>query len=187
MGAINYGTSYYFYDANNNRVQEKDITIGLKPTSYYSDEDSGFVEWLQERKSEDEDFEYDRYDYDAEQDQFRREDIENYLKNADMPDYFTISLESGYYEGFYLKIENEIPWLFNDYEEKRELQKDITAMKKILLTLINEYGLVVVYPGWCTGYADDKKSVSEIVEFIRNLREEIKNIDTYYTYKRRNI
>lgn len=185
MGAINYGTSYYFYDTKNNREWEKDITIGLKPTSCYSDEESGYTEWFKQQKSENEDFEYNRYDYDAEEDYFRREDIENFLKNADLPDYYNISLESGYYEGFYLKIENKIPWLFNDYEEKKEFQKDITILKNILLKIIKEYGLVVVYPGWCTGYADEKNSISEIAEFVKNLRQEVKSVDTCYIYNQK--
>lgn len=185
MGTINYGTSYYFNNAKNNREWEKDITIGLKPTSNYSDEDSGYTEWLEQEKSENEDFEYERYDYDYEEDNFRRDEVTYFIESGNTPDHYKISLESGYYEGFYLNIENDIPWVFDDSKEKREYQKDITVLKEFLLKLINEYGLVVVYPGWCTGYADKNESVKEISEFIRNLRQEVKSVDTWRVYEKK--
>ena len=185
MGTINYGTSYHFFNTNGKREWEKDITIGLKPMSYYDDDESGYSEYIEQRKSEDEDFEYDRSDYNNDEDSFIREEIEEFFENANTPYHYTVSLESGYYEGFYLKIENDIPWIFNDTEEKKEYQKDVTVLKEFLLKLINEYGLVVVYPGWCTGYADKNDSVKEIGEFVKNLRNEIKSVDTCYTYEKK--
>lgn len=185
MGAINYGTSYRFLNAEGKREWDKDITIGIKPTSDYDDDESGYSEYLEDRKSEDEDFEYDRSDYDYEEDNFRRDEVTYFIESGDTPDHYKVSLESGYYEGFYLNIENDIPWVFDDSEEKREYQKDITVLKEFLLKLINEYGLVVVYPGWCTGYADNKESVKEINEFIKNLRQEVKSVDTWRVYKKK--
>lgn len=62
MGAINYGASYIFVDTNGKRLWNQDITIGLKPTSDYSDEESGFAEWLELQKEDDGEFECDRSD-----------------------------------------------------------------------------------------------------------------------------
>lgn len=188
MGTINYGTSYYFTNANGKREFVKDITIGLKPTSDYDDKESGYAEWLEGQKELNEDFEEsdnDRSEYDNEHDSLIYEDVKNFLESTVTPDHYSISLTSGYYEGFYLVIENDIPWVFDDSKEKSEYLKDITVLKNTLTKLVKEYGLTVVHPGWCTGYTDEKGAMKEINEFIKNLREEVKSVDTFSTYKKK--
>ena len=74
MGAINYGASYYFMGKDGKREFDKDITIGLKPTSDYDDDQSGYTEWLEAQKEFNDGFEEaddDRSEYDHEQDSFR--------------------------------------------------------------------------------------------------------------------
>ena len=185
MGAINYGASYIFVDTNGKRLWNQDITIGLKPTSDYSDEESGFAEWLELQKEDDGEFECDRSDYNGEQDDHIRENVEEFLEKAKMPEHYSISLESGYYEGFYLNIENDIPWVFDDSKEKQEYQKDITLLKSVLVNLVKNIGLTVVHPGWCMGYADQKDAIGELNEFIKNLRSEVNSIETYSVYNKR--
>ncbi len=188
MGAINYGTSYYFMNTNGKRDFAKDITIGLKPTSYYDDEESGYADWLKDQKGFDEDFEAsdrDRSEYDNEHDSLIYEDVKNFLESTVTPDHYSVSLTNGYYEGFYLTIENDIPWIFDDSREKNEYLKDITVLKNTLTRLVKEHGLTVVYPGWCTGYADEKDTATEINEFIRNLRKEVKSVDTFNTHQKK--
>ena len=197
MGTINYGTSYHFleYDKKNplnpgRRIWEKDITIGLKPMSDFSDEESGYKEWLERQKNEDPDFEeseFERSEYDQLLDEEDKSNIEFILEHhKNLPDHYTISLENGYYEGFYLNIESDIPWVFDDSEERKEYLKDITCLKKVLLELLDTC-LVVVYPGWCTGYADKKDSIKKVNEFIKNLRDEVKAVDTFAVYQKRKV
>ena len=188
MGTINYGTSYYFMNANGKRDFVKDITIGLKPTSYYDDKESGYADWLEDQKGFDEDFEEsdsDRSEYDNEHDGLIYEDVKNFLGSAATPDHYSISLVNGYYEGFYLTIDNDIPWVFDDSREKNEYLKDITVLKNTLTKLVKEYGLTVVHPGWCTGYTDEKGALKEIKELVRNLRKEVKSMDTFSTYQKK--
>ena len=182
MGTINYGTSYYFTDASGNRVQNSDITIGLIPCSNYSDEESGYTEFLNNNDYTEDTF--DRYQYNMEQDESSMESIEGFLDNADIPFSFKVGIENGYYEGFYIKIEERLPWCFDDAREKANAQKDITALRKLLMGLL-EQGLVVVYPGWCTGYASKAESRKEVRGFIRNLRRMVHDMDTLTTYERK--
>ena len=182
MGAINYGSSYYFYGANGKRIQDKDITIGLKPMSDYSDEESGYKEFLEENDYTEEDV--DRYQFDREQDDVNGEIIEEFLDNADLPYYFKIGIECGYYEGFYLKIEENLPWCFEDASEKADAQKDVTKLRKVLLDSLDN-GLCVVYPGWCTGYANHAESRRDVRGFINDIRHMVHDMDTVATYKRK--
>ncbi len=192
MGTINYGTSYRFFENEANkaprRIWEKDITIGLKPMSYFSDKESGYNEWLEEEKSENPDFEesdMERSEYDQMMDEEDLSNIKCFLDNHEnLPEHYEISIVNGYYEGFYLNIEDDIPWVFDDSEEKKEYLKDITRLKKVLLELLDN-GLCVVYPGWCTDFADKKNSVKEIMTFVKNLREEVKAVDTFAVYKKK--
>lgn len=182
MGTINYGSSYHFYDAKGNRIQDNDITIGLIPCSHYSDEESGYKEFIDENGySEDE---IDRCQYDIEQDDVSYDDMKALLEDADLPHYFKVGMESGYYEGFYLVIKENIPWLFDDSKEKAEVQKDITLLRKVLMDSLNN-GLCVVHPGWCNDYANHADSRKEVNEFIRALRQVIRDMDTVYTYERK--
>ena len=94
--------------------------------------------------------------------------------------YFDVSIEPGYYEGFSINIEFEYT-CFDDYEEKKEAQKEITQIKKYLLECIEDYNCVAVWPGWCTGYDDYKETLQELDAAVRNMRDTVKNTPTWRT------
>jgi hypothetical protein len=99
--------------------------------------------------------------------------------------YFHITVECGYYEGFYLDIENNFPLCFDDYSEKQAAQKEITQIKKFLIECVQDFGCCAVYPGWCTGYADKKRTLEELSAAIKEMRQEVNNTPTYYTFTKK--
>jgi hypothetical protein len=125
-------------------------------------------------------------DYDYE---FYYEDIESEydeiktLLNKEHFYYFNVTLKPGYYEGFTINIEYNFSYCLDNYFEKPEAQKEITRIKKVLLYIINNFNICAVYPGWCTGYADYKKTASEIDEAIKEMRGAVKDTPTYYKLK----
>lgn len=161
MGTINYGTSDY-------------ITIGLKP------------------------FDTDDYIY---EDEYGEEDID-YDARADDMDcvwckvekiraryafyYFHVELKWGYYEGFYINIESNYSLCFDSGEDKREAQKEITQIKQFLLECVGA-GCVQCFPGWCMGYASCGETLNGIKKAIKIMREEVKNVPTWYTCERKGI
>lgn len=73
--------------------------------------------------------------------------------------------------------------IFDDYREKREAQKEITQIKAFL-TECAGIGLVSVYPGWCTGYADHQQTLDDIKKAVQEMREEAKTTPTWAQYNR---
>ena len=104
-----------------------------------------------------------------------------YLLDKEYFYYFHVTLDPGYYEGFTIDIENNFPYCFNDYKEKLEALKEATQIKNFLLYIVDNFNVNVVYPGWCTGYGDYKKTISEINAAIKTMKNEIKTTPTYYT------
>ena len=96
--------------------------------------------------------------------------------------YYHIAIKPGYYEGFYIDIENNFSYCYQDYDEKREAQKELTQLKKCLLELAAT-GLASCYPGWCTGYAEPDQTKTDILEGIKSEREYIKTIPTWYNLR----
>ena len=95
--------------------------------------------------------------------------------------YIDISIQEGYYYGFYLDFDLKQAW-YNDCKEQAEANKEITQFKKMLLQCINA-GLCVVYPGWCTSYNENIKEIQkEIQKGINLMREEVKE-NTWKNYK----
>ena len=94
--------------------------------------------------------------------------------------YFDVTIEPGYYEGFSINIEFDYI-CFDDYEEKKEAQKEITQIKKFLLDCIENCDCVAVWPGWCTGYDDYKETLQELDKAVRNMRATVKNTPTWRT------
>lgn len=97
--------------------------------------------------------------------------------------YYHISVEPGYYEGFYIMIRHNLPVAFDSWEDKRLANKEITEISRFLLECANS-GLVACYPGWCTGYADRKGTIAAIKGAIREMREEVKSTPTWRQYER---
>lgn len=112
-------------------------------------------------------------------------DIKELLENYNF-NYFNVELNSGYYEGFYITIENPgyNYGVFNNYIEKLEALKELTQLKKLLLDLIKNYDLVSYSPGWCSSYYTKDESILQLKDTIKKERENIKKEFTYYTLNR---
>lgn len=171
MGTINYGTSDY-------------ITMGIRPyDAAEMQHDPDFVEYINATAVEygtTPETELDNYimdSYDA--------DYENAAAILDNYNfyYFHITIKPGYYEGLYLEIENNFPVFYDDIIEKKEAQKEITDIKKMLIDLAG-VGFVACTPGWCTGYADYKGTLKAINAAIKEIRTEARFTPCYRTYAR---
>ena len=97
--------------------------------------------------------------------------------------YFHITLEAGYYEGFSINIENDFPYCLDNYFEKLEAQKEITRIKKFLIHIVENFNVCACFPGWCTGWADYKKTIEAINAAAAEMRSEVKETPTYYKLK----
>lgn len=95
--------------------------------------------------------------------------------------YFYVDIKPGYYEGFYIDIENNFPVAFDWYEEKQDAQKELTQLKKCLLECVGA-GLVQYSPGWCTGYYTPAETVEHIKTAIKSARDEVKHTPTWAQY-----
>lgn len=96
--------------------------------------------------------------------------------------YFHIVIKPGYYEGFYIDIENNFPVFVNDYEEKRDAQKEVTEIKNFLKDCVVFGGLVQYFPGWCTGYSTKEETLKAIKTAVNDMRDEINATPTYKQY-----
>ena len=103
-----------------------------------------------------------------------------FLLNKQYFYYFNVKLEPGYYEGFTIDIEHNYSYCYDNYTEKLQALKEITRIKQFLLYVINNFNINVVYPGWCTGYGDYKKTIAEINDAIIEMKNSVKNTPTYY-------
>ena len=103
-----------------------------------------------------------------------------FLLNKQYFYYFNVKLEPGYYEGFTIDIEHNYSYCYDNYSEKLQALKEITRIKHFLLYIINNFNINVVYPGWCTGYGDYKKTIAEINDAIIEMKNSVKNTPTYY-------
>lgn len=150
MGTINYGTSDY-------------ITIGYN----LNWDDSEFETWEEMENEKQLDIE-DMYT-----------NIRAILNKYDFT-FYHVTIEPGYYEGFYIDIENNFPYCYDSREDKRAAQKEVTELKAFLIECVNT-GLVQVWPGWCTSYKTHNESIEAIKTAIKEMRAEIKSIPTWYT------
>lgn len=167
MGTINYGTSDY-------------ITIGLKPCDGYDlMNDADFVSFCDECG-----YDVEEYSYIA-ADDYNNDDYENIKAVLNKYDfyYFHISVEQGYYEGFYVDIQNNFPVAFDDAAEKREAQKEVTRIGRFLHECVDN-GLCEVWPGWCPSYKDRETTLKSIQTAILDMRAEVKSTPTWKQYER---
>lgn len=151
MGAINYGTSDY-------------ITLGYNCNTKYVFDD--FWEDEEEQKNFEIGFLYDEI----------KEELEKYDFY-----YFHVVIKPGYYEGFYIDIENNYSCFFQDAQDKREAQKEVTKLKAFLMECV-DLGLVQVWPGWCTSYKTHEETIAAIKTAIKKIRAKIRDTPTWYTY-----
>lgn len=150
MGTINYRTSDY-------------ITIGYN----LNWDDSEFETWEEMENEKQLDIE-DMYT-----------NIRAILNKYDFTFYHVV-IKPGYYEGFYIDINNNYPDCYDSKEDKRAAQKEVTKLKACLIECVNT-GLVQVWPGWCTSYKTHNESIEAIKTAIKEMRAEIKSIPTWYT------
>lgn len=170
MGAINYFTSDY-------------ITLGLRPydTGDFENDVAFMEEVTQEVNEYGGTIEEAINDYinTCYEDDFMN--IECELKKHNFH-YYHVVIKPGYYEGFTLDIENNFPVCYDGYIEKREAQKEITELKQFLIDCAG-LGLVKCSPGWCTGYSDYNGTIAAIVEAVKGMRDEARNIPTWRQYE----
>ena len=171
MGTVNYMTSSY-------------ITMGVKPYDFSDFEND--AELMEEVRNEIKEYggtveecirEYIDGCYEAD-----TANVEFILSRYSFY-YFHVEIEAGYYEGFSLNIENNFPFAFDGWEDKRAAQKEVTKLKQCLLECAG-VGLVACHPGWCTGYEDYKGTRKAIAAAIRGMREEVKDTPTWRQYER---
>lgn len=136
------------------------ITIGYNCNNIDSDYDTDF------------DPDFIMFDYDTVENI-----LDKYIFNA-----FDVSLEYGYYQGFYINIKFDYLY-FDDCTERSEAQKEITSIKKALIEIVNNTECCAVFPGWCTGYADYKSTLIEISKAIKQMRQDVNNTPTYRKYQ----
>lgn len=123
---------------------------------------------------------YDDYEYSGEIIAELYETIQYILKDYRFY-YFHVALKPGYYEGFYIDIEHNFSYCYDDYRDKIDAQKEITLIKKFLLTCVNDYELRAVYPGWCTSYADHNTTLKELDDAIKEMRDDVRITPTWAT------
>lgn len=119
-------------------------------------------------------------DFDEWEQEERRNEIDAILENYGFW-YFHVTLKSGYYEGFYIDIENNFPCFFDNWEEKRDAQKEVTQIRRFLMDC-TAAGLVQYSPGWCTGYSTEKETRAAINATIKEMRREVQETPTYRQY-----
>lgn len=169
MGTINYKTSDY-------------ITLGMKPydvDDFINDEDfiAEYEEYGRGRSAED--FALDmiaRYEEDD------YENVRSILGKDGYRGTFNVTIEVGYYDGFSLNIENNFPVAFDCWEDKRDAQKEITEIKRLLRECAG-VGMRACYPWWATTYEEYKGTLKKIDEAIKEMREEVRRTPTWSWYE----
>ena len=153
MGAVNYFTSNY-------------ITLGFDCSLEYDGSDFDSVEDMDECREED---------------IYELRDKTQAILDKYRFCYFYVVIKSGYYEGFTIDIESNFPVCYDNYEDKRDAQKEITELKKCLLEC-TEIGLVKCRPSWCTGYSNKAETITAIRKAVKDMREEAWGTPTYNRY-----
>lgn len=167
MGAINYKTSDY-------------ITMAIKPY-----EIDGF--------ETDEEFEAECAELGKDKDEYIEELIRQYyeddfynIKNElekHYFDYFHINIEYGYYEGFSLNIEFNYPVAFDNWEDRRAANKEITEIKEFLKNCAG-MGMVACHPSWCTAYLNYDETLRSIDVAISEMRDTVSVTPTWRQYNK---
>ena len=96
--------------------------------------------------------------------------------------YFSLSIEYGYYEGFYLKLNEEnTKYIYANTKEKQEVLKELTAIKNILIELVKDNFLIGCYPSWVTTRLKTAETIKQIKSIIKELKAE--TMASYTEYK----
>lgn len=92
--------------------------------------------------------------------------------------YFDVKIKPGYYTGFYIDIEFNYKYCFDNYKDKRDALKEITQIKKFLLSCL-DFGCCAVWPGWCTTYFTAAESIEKINASIKEMRATVQITPTW--------
>lgn len=99
-------------------------------------------------------------------------------------DLIEIKIEPGYYNGFSVTV-NINKWdYFDDYNEKEMTIDDVKDVQKLLNELVDDYGLRVVSPGWCSTWSNYEETKKAIKKAMAELRRQIKAIPCYSRYRK---
>lgn len=167
MGTVNYKTSDI-------------ITIGLRPYEPRDFElDPDFMNEAR-RQSEEYGIDIETITYDTiaayqEDDQINAQAI---IDNYDL-EYFTVTIEPGYYEGFSIDITDNLPSEFYNDAERIDALTDAENLGDMLKRLVCDACLVEVWPGWCTTYKDQGQSITAVRKAIKGLIYDINDIPKY--------
>ena len=91
--------------------------------------------------------------------------------------YYNVKITSGYYDGFYFDIYFNFVYLDN-YKEKRQAQKELTQLKKLLLWAIKNCGCVNYSAGWVSSYESPENTMKLLKKCIREERKKINALHT---------
>ena len=87
-------------------------------------------------------------------------------------DFYYMDIHPGYYEGFTVNLETYFTDSLYSEKDRTDALKETDILKQCLYDLIDE-GLCVCYPGWCTGYLDNKESKEAINSAIEKIKSDI--------------
>ena len=163
MGTINYGTGKY-------------ITLGIKPESVsdYETDPATLQEMYFLSKEYNETVEQ-TIEYTIQLNLESDWENTNYILSKYDFYYFKVELQPGYYEGFYITVEDDFP-LYVDSDDVEEIKKEIPQLKSMMVELA-DCGIISVYPGWCMGYANREETLKDIEEAIKEIEEEVNNLE----------
>lgn len=157
MGTVNYKTSDI-------------ITLGIRPYEPSDFElDPDFMEEAR-RQSEKygDDIDSIIYQTIADYTEDDRQTAENIISRYSF-EFFQVSIEPGYYEGFSINISDDLPGEYWDADERQQALTDAANLGEMLKELVNDACMVEVWPGWCTTYHDTDRTLKDIRKTIRCL------------------
>lgn len=93
-------------------------------------------------------------------------------------EFFQVSVEPGYYEGFSIDIANNLPSEFCDEDERAQAFADVQSLRDLLTCLVFDACLCEVWPGWCTTYRDTDQSKTAIRKATRALLADVADAPT---------
>ena len=135
---------------------------------------------VNEPETEEEQEEEYFYNYELEETQAQLDKLNLY--------YFNLSINYGYYDGFYIVLGYEnIPYIYNNSQEKAETLKELTAIKNILIELVKKGLLKGCYPNWVTTRLNTAETLRQIKRIIKALKEETKETYTSRTCKNKSF
>lgn len=89
--------------------------------------------------------------------------------------FYDVKVVDGYYEGFQIVIERIYEGL--SWKERQEMQKELTQIKRDLITVIENDMMRVCYPGYCIGWEDTiQGSIKALNEAIKEERKVINGL-----------